>query len=62
MRMRRKHMADDKEVKKPIPISKETTPETGRDLDEGDLEKVAGGEGPETTALTCNDAFCHQVH
>ena len=55
-------MADDKEVKKPIQVSKETTPETGRDLAEADLEKVAGREGLETTALTCNDAFCHEIH
>jgi hypothetical protein len=55
-------MSNDKEVKKPGEISKETAQDASRNLTDADLEKVAGGEGLETTALTCNDAFCHEVH
>jgi hypothetical protein len=59
-------MVDPKEVKKPGQTSKdskETTPEAARDLTEGDLEKVAGGDsGLETTALTCEPGTrCHEL-
>jgi bacteriocin-like protein len=42
--MRRKHMADEKEVKKPGEISKETRGITD-ELSENDLEKISGGTG-----------------
>lgn len=56
-------MVDPKEVKKPGQVSKETTPEAARELTEGDLEKVAGGDsGLETTALTCEPGtHCHEL-
>jgi hypothetical protein len=42
--MRRKHMVDEKEIKKPGEISKETK-KLGEELSEEQLEKAAGG-GP----------------
>lgn len=57
-------MSDDKQVNKPSQVAKEATPKTPGDLTDQDLEKVAGGDGGglDTTARTCNDAFCHEVN
>jgi hypothetical protein len=53
-------MPNDKEVKKPDQTSKETTQDAAREVTDRDLEKVAGGSGMETTALTCAYTHCHE--
>jgi hypothetical protein len=50
--MRRKHTADEKEVKKPVEISKETSKPS--ELSDADLEKTAGGRSLYTMADCCD--------